>query len=156
MDLNSKIDVTKPGIAFAMKMVVNNPFMQWNQVVMDELDEDHCLCHVELRPEQKNPNGLAHGGLLFTIVDAAASTLARADGRNYSTLDADVHYMRNVKEGLLIGEASIIRRGRTSVLVEAKVLSEEGRELVRATVTMFCIAPAAAASPSELSKKRSV
>ena len=110
---------------------------------MDELDENHCLCHVELSHEQTNPNGLAHGGLLFTMADAAASALARADGRNYSTLDANIHYLRNVKGGTIYAEASVIRRGRTSVLIEVSIRSGEGRELTRVTVTMFCIAPAA-------------
>lgn len=143
MDKTKKIDITKPGIAFSMKLVENNPFMQWNHIEVDELDEDHCLCHVELRHEQTNPNGLAHGGLLFTMADVAASALARADGRNYSTLDANIHYMRNVKAGVIAAEASVIRRGRTSVLIEVSIRSGEGKELTRVTVTMFCIAPAA-------------
>ena len=143
MDQQKKIDITKPGIAFSMKLVENNPFMQWNRIEVDELDEDHCLCHVELSHEQTNPNGLAHGGLLFTMADVAASALARADGRNYSTLDANIHYMRNVKEGVIIAEASMIRRGRTSVLIEVSIRSGGGKELTRVTVTMFCIAPAA-------------
>ena len=99
MDHQKKIDLSNPGIAFSMRLVENNPFMQWNNIEMDELDVNHCLCHVQLRHEQTNPNGLAHGGLLFTMADAAASALARADGRNYSTLDANIHYLRNVREG---------------------------------------------------------
>ena len=142
-DHQGKIDMNDPGIAFSMRLVENNPFMQWNRIEVDELDVNHCLCHVQLRHEQTNPNGLAHGGLLFTMADVAASALARADGRNYSTLDANVHYLRNVKEGMVIAEASIIRRGRTSVLIEVQIRSGEGRELTRVTVTMFCIAPAA-------------
>ena len=142
-DHQKKIDMTDPGIAFSMRLVENNPFMQWNRIEVDELDVNHCLCHVQLRHEQTNPNGLAHGGLLFTMADVAASALARADGRNYSTLDANVHYLRNVKEGMVIAEAFIIRRGRTSVLIEVQIRSGEGRELTRVTVTMFCIAPAA-------------
>ena len=143
MDHQKKIDLSNPGIAFSMRLVENNPFMQWNNIEMDELDVNHCLCHVKLRHEQTNPNGLAHGGLLFTMADAAASALARADGRNYSTLDANIHYLRNVKGGTIYAEASVIRRGRTSVLIEVSIRSGEGRELTRVTVTMFCIAPAA-------------
>ncbi|MDO5477222.1 MAG: PaaI family thioesterase [Eubacteriales bacterium] len=141
MEHGTMIDMENPKIAFAMRMVKNNPFMQWNHIRLTELDEDHCIGYVDLQPEQKNPNGLAHGGLLFTISDVIASTVARADGRNYSTLDADVHFLRNVKEGRIYGEASVIRRGRTSVLIETILRSEAGKELVRATVTMFCIGP---------------
>ena len=143
MDIQKKIDTSKPGIAFSMKLIETTPFMQWNRIEVGELDEARGLCHVRLRHEQTNPNGLAHGGILFTLADVAASALARADGRNYSTLDATIHYMRNVKGGVLFAEASVIRRGRTSVLIEVSIRSEEGKELTRVTVTMFCIAPAA-------------
>ena len=138
---HTAIDLNDPNIAFSMKMVETNPFMQWNGIVVEELDVDHCICSMELRPEQTNPNGYAHGGVLFTIADVTASALARADGRNYSTLDSDVHFLRNVKKGRIIGEASIIRRGKTSVVVDTVIRAEDGKDLVRVTVTMFCISP---------------
>ena len=40
MDIQKKIDISKPGIAFSMRLVENNPFMQWNRIEMDELDEE--------------------------------------------------------------------------------------------------------------------
>lgn len=138
---HTAIDLNDPNIAFSMKMVETNPFMQWNGIVVEELDVDHCICSMELRPEQTNPNGYAHGGVLFTIADVTASALARADGRNYSTLDSDVHFLRNVKKGRITGEASIIRRGKTSVVVDTVIRAEDGKDLVRVTVTMFCISP---------------
>lgn len=138
---HTAIDLNDPNIAFSMKMVETNPFMQWNGIVVEELDVDHCICSMELRPEQTNPNGYAHGGVLFTIADVTASALARADGRNYSTLDSDVHFLRNVKKGRITGEASIIRRGTTSVVVDTVIRAEDGKDLVRVTVTMFCISP---------------
>ena len=138
---HTAIDLNDPNIAFSMKMMETNPFMQWNGIVVEELDVDHCICSMELRPEQTNPNGYAHGGVLFTIADVTASALARADGRNYSTLDSDVHFLRNVKKGRIIGEASIIRRGTTSVVVDTVIRAEDGKDLVRVTVTMFCISP---------------
>ena len=138
---HTAIDLNDPNIAFSMKMVETNPFMQWNGIVVEELDVDHCICSMELSPEQTNPNGYAHGAVLFTISDVTASALARADGRTYSTLDSDVHFLRNVKKGRIIGEASIIRRGKTSVVVDTVIRAEDGKELVRVTVTMFCISP---------------
>ena len=138
---HTAIDLNDPNIAFSMKMVETNPFMQWNGIVVEELVVDHCICSMELRPEQTNPNGYAHGGVLFTIADVTASALARADGRNYSTLDSDVHFLCNVKKGRITGEASIIRRGTTSVVVDTVIRAEDGKELVRVTVTMFCISP---------------
>ncbi len=139
MNTEKKINMNDPRIAFSMSMVEKNPFMQWNRIEVDELDADHCLTHVDLQHEQTNPNGYAHGGLLYTIADTGASALARADGRNYSTLDSDIHYLRNVKGGRIIGESRIIRRGRTTVVVETEIRGEDKNLLARVTTTMFCI-----------------
>lgn len=136
--MTRKIDMDDPKISWSMEMVKNNPFMQWNRIEVLELDEEHCLSCVEIQPEQLNPNGLAHGGFLFTISDATASALARADGRNYSTLSADIHYLRNVTGGRLYGEASLIRRGRTTVVINNMIRGEDGKELAHVVITMFC------------------
>ena len=40
-DHQKKIDRSDPGIAFSMRLVENNPFMQWNRIEVDELDVDN-------------------------------------------------------------------------------------------------------------------
>lgn len=139
--MTGKIDLSNPKIAFAVELMNNNPFMQWNGIEITELDENHCVSRLDLRHEQTNPNGYAHGGLLFTIADVTASALARADGRNYSTLDSDIHYLSNVKEGRITAESTVVRRGRTSVVTDTVIRSGSGKDLARVTVTMFCISP---------------
>lgn len=151
--MEKKIDLQNPGIAYAVELMKNNPFMQWNGIEITELDKDHCISYLDLRHEQTNPNGYAHGGLLFTIADVTASALARADGRNYSTLDSDIHYLSNVKEGRILAESAVIRRGRTSVVTETVIRSESGKELARVTVTMFCISPGVTKIPEGKEKQ---
>ena len=134
-----KIDLTDPGIAYAMRQTERNPFSKHNGIRWEEVTRDVCRASLVLQDWQKNPHGTAHGGLLFTLADAICGVLARADGREYVTLDASIHYLRNIKNGCICGEGTMIRRGKSSAVMEVILRDEEKREMIRMTVTMFCI-----------------
>lgn len=116
-----------------------NPFPKYNHIQLSVLEEDHVEVYVDLKPESMNYAGAVHGGLLFTMADFCAATTARTDGRKYVTLDAEVHYLKNVKEGRITARSRVVHRGRTSVLVDVNVCSEDEKLLFTARVTMFCV-----------------
>ena len=116
-----------------------NPFPKYNHIQLSVLEEDHVEVYVDLKPESMNYAGAVHGGLLFTMADFCAATTARTDGRKYVTLDAEVHYLKNVKEGRITARSRLVHRGRTSVLVDVNVCSEDEKLLFTARVTMFCV-----------------
>ena len=46
-----------------------------------EVSEERCVITCPLRPELLNPGGIAHGGLIATLTDVAAGSMAlAADG----------------------------------------------------------------------------
>ena len=116
-----------------------NPFPRYNHIEVTVLERDHVEVAVDLRPDSMNYAGAVHGGLFFTMADFCAATTARTDGRKYVTLDAEVHYLKNVTEGRIRAESRLVHRGRTSVLVDVDVRSEEEKLLFTARVTMFCV-----------------
>ena len=128
-----------PKLAYALSMTEKNAYMLYNGIEIDELDIEHCTASVKIMPQQRDPRGYVHGSLFFTMADILSLTLARADGRDYVTMDASVHFIRNGSDGRLTGEAQIVRRGRTSCLCEVIIRSQDGVELSRISVTMFCI-----------------
>ena len=139
MIIGEKVDLKDEGIAFAVQKAKCNAYMNWNGIRIDELTLDHGVVSMALMDEQKNHHGAAHGGALYTLADALAGVLARADGRNYVTLDADVHYLRAVSSGRITAEGRVVRRGRTSVLTDIILKDDNGKELTKATITMFCV-----------------
>ena len=103
------------------------------------LKRDHVEITVDLVPELMNYAGAVHGGLLFTMADFCAATTARTDGRKYVTLDAEAHYLKNVKSGRVTAKSRLVHRGRTSVLVDVDVFSEEEKLLFTSRITLFCV-----------------
>ena len=91
-----------------------------------------------ITPESKNPYGMLHGGLIYTMLDCVAGITARADGNDYVTQNVYVNYMSNVNnQDEVFAESEVIRRGKTVTVVHAFVRTEDGRILATAEVNMF-------------------
>lgn len=88
------------------------PYIGHNGIVVDCIEADHAVLYVDMRPELANPYGMAHGGLLFTLIDTTAGAAARTDGREYVTLNANVNYLRNTTAGRITADAHLVRRGK--------------------------------------------
>ena len=99
-------------------------------IVFDDLQSDRCLISCPLRPELLNPSGIAHGGVIATLLDVASGLMAlQADGwtRKIVTQNCNIHYLRPASGERLWGEARLIRRGKRVCVVQADCISGDGR-----------------------------
>ena len=115
------------------------PYIKYNGIVIDHIDPQQAILHVEMRHDLENPYGMAHGGMLFTMIDTTAGAAARADGRKYVTVNASVNYLRSGRSGKITAKGTLVRRGRTATVVDVAVTDEAGDLLTTGTVTMFCL-----------------
>ena len=120
------------------KSYQRNPFMDYNHIEICEVSLDHSLLKATITPESKNPYGMLHGGLIYTMLDCVAGITARADGNDYVTQNVYVNYMSNVNnQDEVFAESEVIRRGKTVTVVHALVRTESGQILATAEVNMF-------------------
>ena len=89
---------------------------------------------VSLKPEEfhYNPLGTVHGGVLATLLDTAAGCAVHGTlpaGSGYTSLDLTTKFLRpvTVDSGELRCEGTVINRGRTTALAEAKLYDAHGR-----------------------------
>jgi uncharacterized protein (TIGR00369 family) len=85
-----------------------------------------------------NPLGSVHGGVIATLLDSAAGCAVHSTlpaGWGYTSLDLTAKYLRpaTVDSGRMRCEGSVINRGRTTALAEARLLDERGRLLAYAS-----------------------
>jgi uncharacterized protein (TIGR00369 family) len=57
------------------------------------------------------------------------------------TLQLSVNLIRNTNQGTLTAEAEIVHRGRTTLVVDARVTDDQGKLVAKVTATL--LAPAA-------------
>ena len=91
-----------------------------------------------------NPIGTVHAGFATTLLDSAMGTafVSEADaGTRWTTLELKANFTRaiTVDTGVVRCTASVIHRGRTVVLTEARAEDAEGRLLAHATSTILVL-----------------
>jgi uncharacterized protein (TIGR00369 family) len=99
-----------------------------------------------LKPEHGNNLGIAHGGVICTLLDIAMGTAARCTiGMPVMTLDMQTSFI-GPGRGVLIGEGRVLRAGRSILFCEAEVTAEDTGELIAKGSGVFKPARAKAAA----------
>jgi uncharacterized protein (TIGR00369 family) len=90
-----------------------------------------------LKPEHGNNLGIAHGGVICTLLDIAMGTAARCTiGVPVMTLDMHTSFI-GPGRGVLIGEGRVLRAGRSILFCEAEVTAEDTGELIAKASAVF-------------------
>ena len=125
-------------------------YVTHSDIDVTEATPDRAVGRVELAPHHHQPYGVVHGGLYCTLVETLASMgaavwameqgMVGCVGVNNST-----DFLRATREGVLIGEATPIHRGRTQQLWQVSVTREsDGKEVARGRVRLQNLTDAAA------------
>ena len=125
--------------AFATSLLEANTYGKIHGIRLVSISEDDIETSLEVKDEMKNPYGMVHGGLMFMLADSTSGMLCRIDGRRYVTLNADIRYLQSGKSGIITSKAHIVRRGKSTAVVAADVIGEDGTLLSQATFTMYCL-----------------
>jgi uncharacterized protein (TIGR00369 family) len=118
--------------------VRDSAFYRWSGIELAEAAEGTVTLRLALAAHHVNIQGLAHGGVLATLADAAMGLAIRSavePGRRHVTVAMDVHYLRPVTRGSVTATGRAVRVGTELGYAEADVTDERGRTIVRASGT---------------------
>lgn len=119
-------------------LIMKNPFMTHNNMEIVSVSTTESVVKATLTPESKNPYGMIHGGLIYSLMDICAGVTARADRHKYVTQSACVNYLSNTSEnGDIIARSTVVKRGMHITVVRVTVETKEGTVLAEGTVDMF-------------------
>jgi uncharacterized protein (TIGR00369 family) len=81
-----------------------------------------------------NPFGLVHGGVLAALIDTAMGCAVHSllpVGAGYVTSELNVRYLRpaGLASGALVCMGEVVKPGRRSMVVQARVTDDSGREI---------------------------
>lgn len=125
----------------ALERVARDGYFQLNRLHLAGLSPDRAALYVDLEPALRNPYGVAHGGLLFTLCDFCAGLAAGTDGGRYVTQNASYYFMKNVSDGRLTATGQVLSRGRRVCVVRCQVQDAAGTPLTEGTFSMYRIGP---------------
>lgn len=99
---------------------------------------------VDLDERHHNPNGVAHGAVLFALVDTAmgkATMQVLDEGVYCASVEVQLRFIRPASSGPLEAEANVVKRGRHLVHLEARVHGADDRLVATAAGTFAVISP---------------
>lgn len=128
--------------ALVEKMKVNVPF--WALLGMEVVDVKKGWAIVKLPFTKKlsQPDGLAHGGAIFSPADAAVAVamLGMIDrDETLLTIEMKINYIKAIKEGDIIAEAKIVHRGGRTAIGDVDVKNSEGELIAKCLATYLII-----------------
>ncbi len=121
------------------------PLRRFLGLEIEDVEPGRALARVEVTGDLLNPNGVVHGGVLFTMVDTAMGKAALSvldEGQRCASVEVQLRFLRPVADGRLETVASVIRPGRKIIHLEARIHDGEGTLVASGTGTFVVIAAA--------------
>jgi len=115
-------------------------FNNHNFFEVDELGPAYCKAHLNTHETSLNIMGGVHGGAIATLCDIVTFLAVYADldeDEGFTSLDLNVSFVRTPAPGILRGEGTLLRRGKTVSLAEALIYDSQDKLVAHATEKIF-------------------
>jgi uncharacterized protein (TIGR00369 family) len=106
------------------------------------VDLGQAVIEIDMTEHHVNTMGTLHGGVLCTIADTAmgvAFATMLEEGEALTTLELKINYLKPVWKGKLLALGKVVKKGKTTGLVECDILDEHGQLIARASSTYMAI-----------------
>ena len=103
-----------------------------------------CTMQLTVDPAWSNPNGVLHGGVVYTLIDYSMGGAVQPnlpEGQSCTSIEVKVSYLAPVREGTLTAETQVLRQGRNVAFLESKVTDQNGKLIATASGSMFIFSP---------------
>ena len=112
-----------------------------------KVEGGQALAELDLKPEHCNPNGICHGGALFTLADdsmgAAAFSIA-PEGLVPTSSQINIHFVRSARPGeRLLAATRVLSSGRRTAVLETRLEDQAGRLVALLSATYLFVEPRA-------------
>jgi acyl-CoA thioesterase len=121
---------------------VNNPFLSFMGMKLEEIGDGYARFSMDIRPEFIQAAGIMQGGLSVafsseTVAHAVMTTLK--PGESITTLELKNNFISQVNKGRLTAEATIFKRGRNIIIADCLVRDDQGRDISRSSSTLMVL-----------------
>ena len=121
----------------AQELFRNDRFATNNGAIIEELNDETCVCSMEITDIHRNALGGVMGGAIFTLADYAFAIASNNDHRPTVALDVNIHFLSAAKSGRLTARSRCVKSGRTTIIYEVMVTDENGKDIAMFIGTGF-------------------
>lgn len=118
-------------------MQMNNPFLHSLGIELIHWAQGEAGFHMPIQPQHLNRQGMLHGGLIATLLDAACGYAGLYSGEQEEeshgvTVTLNISYLSAAREGTVIAKGQVSRSGRNLYFVQGTLVSDQGELLATA------------------------
>ena len=124
------------------ELISSSPFPHHMHMRLISISWEQAMVELEMENCHLQPYGIAHGGVLATLIDTATFCAAFArlpEDAGLVNVDLKLNYLKAVQSGILTAEGHCLRSGKTISYAEARVVDEEGELVAHGTSTLMVL-----------------
>ena len=118
--------------------IPGSPAAQVLGFTVAEVEEGKVVIELDATERLHNPMGTLHGGILCDIADAAmgyAFVTTLADDELFTTVEIKLNFLKPIFHSKLRAEGRLIKKGRTTGLLECHIYDEKQSLVAHSTST---------------------
>ena len=122
--------------------VNKSPYYQLTSMQLEKLGWGECVMHLPVLEKHHQPYGMAHGGVLASLVDSAAYWAVFTqidDGSKMISIDLKLNYLAPAAQGNLKVVGRSIKAGKTMCMGEASIIDQNEKLICHGTSTMMVL-----------------
>lgn len=113
---------------------------------LDDVEDGRARARLVVEDRHLNPNAVAHGAVLFAMVDTAmgrATMSVLDEGQFCASVEVSLRFVRPAGPGALVADVQVLKRGRSVVHLQGRVVDGDERLIATAdgTFTVIELAP---------------
>ena len=113
------------------------PFIEKMAMDVEKISEDLVHVHLDLQPWQCNSFGVAHGGVMMTLLDFALAMAAKVKHGHWGgamTIDMSTSFIKGGK-GKMVVHGTVLKAGKSIQFCEASAYDASGDLLAKSMGT---------------------
>lgn len=120
------------------KVLLEDEFSRYLGFEIVEFEEKYIKAKVPFDEKLRNNYGSFHGGVLYSLADILAGTVACMTGKFCTTVEGNMNYLEPaVSKEYIYCEAKRVRAGSHLVVVKVKIKNDSGKLLDDGSFTFY-------------------
>jgi acyl-CoA thioesterase len=112
------------------KQIDKEPFSRKIGLKLVDVQEGYAKVEMVFTPDMENMFGMAHGGAIFSLIDAAFEVASNSHGTMAVALNMNINYLASPEKGtLLTAEAREINKTKKTAVYDIRATDDSGKLL---------------------------
>ncbi|WP_126451277.1 PaaI family thioesterase [Sulfodiicoccus acidiphilus] len=117
------------------------PFFKFLKLRIVKLEEGRAVLEIPFHKEITRTGDILHGGAVMTVMDytGGLTVMTVNDGEDQVTQELKVNFLEPMRKGPFTSEGKIVRKGRTTVVVDLEFRDSSGTLGAKALGTWYIL-----------------